>query len=115
MDARARANTKQVAVKCLAVRWVSDEPQPGWLEYQLTDADGVTWRFFDKPIHGGWEALTSTAHYPLPSSFACEIVRTETDAHGTTVIVISTLSPDGLESSDGRSDFRVRQSQLIRD
>jgi hypothetical protein len=111
----AHATSERVSVKCFAVRWVGDDPQPGWLEYQLIDVDGVTWSFFDKPIHGGWEAMTPTAHYPLPSSFACEIVRTETDDDGAAVVVISTISPDGLESSDGRSEFRVRESQLVRD
>jgi len=79
----------------------------------MNDADGMTWSFFDKPIHGGWEAMTPTADYPLPASFACEIVRTETDAQGNAVVVISTLSPDGLKSSDGRSEFRARQSQIL--
>ncbi len=107
-----RANPRRVRVKCVVVRWVSDEPQPGWVEYQITDADGVTWSVFDKPIHGGWEAMTPTANYPLPSSLDCEIVRTMTDAHGDALIVISTLNPHGLETADGRWEFRVRQSQI---
>jgi hypothetical protein len=52
------------------------------------------------------------ASYPLPSSFDCEIVRTETDAQGDALIVISTRNPNGLETSDGRCEFRVRQSQI---
>jgi hypothetical protein len=107
-----RADPRRVTVKCLAVRWVSDEPFPGWVEYQMTDADGVTWSFFDKPIHGGWEAMAPMANYPLPSSFECEIVRTEIDAQGEALIVISTLNPNGLETSDGRSEVRVRHSQV---
>ena len=94
------------------MRWLSDEPQPGWVEYQLTDADGVTWSFFDKPIHGGWEAMGPTANYPIPSSFDCEIVWRETNYQGDVLIVISTLNPNGLETSDGRSEFRVRPSQI---
>lgn len=103
-----RTPSTRVTVSCTAVRWLSGEPQPGWVEYQLIDADGVT---FDKPIHGGWEAMGPTANYPVASSFDCEVVRTETDAPGETIIVISTLNPNGLESSDGKSEFRVRQSQ----
>lgn len=94
------------------MRWVTDEPQPGSVEYQLTDADGVMWSFFDRPIHGGWEAMGPTANYPIASSFDCEIVRTETNELGEMLIVISTLRPNGLESSDGRSEFRVRESQI---
>jgi len=74
------------------------------------DADGVTWSFFDKPLHGGCEAMTPTASYPLPSSFDCEIVRTEMDARGDAPIVISTLNPNGLESTNGKSEFRTRGS-----
>lgn len=102
----------RVRVSCAALRWLSDEPQPGWVEYQLIDADGVAWSFFDKPIHGGWEAMSPTANYPIPSAFDCEIVRTETNEQGEVLIVISTLNPNGLESVDGRSEFRVRESQL---
>src|SRR4029079_1768113 len=36
----------------------------------------------------------------------------ETNEQGETVIVISTLNPNGLESKDGVSEFRVRKSQL---
>lgn len=104
--------SSRARLSCVAVRWVSDEPQPGWVEYQLTDADGVTWSFFDKPIHGGWEAMGPAANYPLPSTFDCEIVRTETNEQGEVLIVISTLNPNGLESSDGTSEFRVRHSQV---
>ena len=108
----SRAPSTRVKVSCVAVRWVNDGPQPGWVEYQLTDADGVTWSFFDKPIHGGWEAMTPIANYPLRSSFDCEVVGTDFDAQGDALIVISTLRPNGLESSDGSSEFRVRQSQI---
>ena len=108
----SRTPPVRVTVSCAAVRWLSDEPQPGWVEYQLTDADGVTWSFFDKPIHGGWEAMGPTANYPIPSSFDCEIVRRETNDQGDALIVISTLNPNGLETSDGRSEFRVRPSQI---
>lgn len=80
-----RANPRRVTVKCAAVRWVDDEPQPGWIEYQLTDAEGVTWSFF---------------------------VRIELDAQDDALIVVSTLCPNGLESTDGKSEFRVRQSQI---
>lgn len=101
--------SKATSVRVAAVRWLSDEPQPGWVEYELTDADGVTWSFFDKPIHGGWEAMTPSASYPLASSFACEILRTEMDARGDVVVVISTFE---VESTDGRSEFRVSPSQI---
>src|SRR5690348_3463910 len=40
-----------------------------------------------------------------------EIVPTETDARGATLIVISTLNPSALGTSDGRCELRVRPSQ----
>jgi hypothetical protein len=36
-------------LRCEAVRWVSDDPFPGWLEVTFTDAEGHLWKVFDKP------------------------------------------------------------------
>jgi hypothetical protein len=32
-----------------ALRWISDEPQPGWIEVEFIDADGRRWLVHDKP------------------------------------------------------------------
>lgn len=93
-------------LRCEATRWVSDEPQPGWVEVQ--DAHGRTWRFFDKPpIFGIGATLTSTLCYPVPVAIPVRIVE-EGD-----VLTVST-DPYGVESEEGESTFRVLSSAVER-
>jgi hypothetical protein len=93
---------------CEAVRWVADEPQPGWIEVVLTDADGRTWRFFDKPpIFGSSESLTSASTFPVPVTIGVQIIQDGDPA------VVST-APDGVESEEGEHIFRVSPSALLR-
>jgi hypothetical protein len=93
---------------CEATRWVGDEPQPGWIEVQLKDVDGRTWRFFDKPVifEGGAEISSSTA-FPVAVAIPVRIV------DGVDVVTVST-DPQGIESEEGESTFRVVRSALAR-
>jgi hypothetical protein len=96
------------------VRWVSDEPQPGWIEVQLTDADGTVWSFFDKPpIVDVHDRIRRDATYPLEVELACEIVSRQRDAKGRELLTISTRHPWGVEAEDGRDQFQVTPDQLI--
>jgi hypothetical protein len=62
-------------LRCVAVRWVSDEPPPGWVEVLLTDADGRTWQFFDKPpIFDATGSLTSSSSFPAPVAMRVRVI-----------------------------------------
>ena len=95
-------------LKCEAIRWVSDEPQPGWIEVQMTDASGRMWRFFDKPpMFEGDIPLQPTSPYPVAAAIAVRIVEEGE------VLTVST-DPHHVESEDGESTFRVLPSAVER-
>ena len=90
------------AVSVRPVRWVSDEPQPGLVEVELTDADGNRWSFVDKCaiFSADW---TEPSHPPSTAGIRCTVVG-PIDAP---VVTIDTSRPDSVESTDGMSTFRV--------
>jgi hypothetical protein len=101
-------------VRCQAVRWVSDEPQPGWVEIHLVDADGAVWSLFDKPpVFGADDRLTPDATYPVEVELDCEIVSRQVDANGPDLVITSTRRPWGVETETGRDEFQVAPSQLM--
>jgi hypothetical protein len=96
-------------LRCVAVRWVSDEPQPGWVEVLLTDTDGRTWQFFDKPpIFDATGRLTSSSTFPAPVVMRVRVIE-EGDP-----MTVSTHEPDGIASEEGQTVFRVAPSEVVR-
>ncbi|WP_157529772.1 hypothetical protein [Nocardia sp. NRRL S-836] len=92
---------------------MSDDPQPGWVEVQLTDATGTVWSLFDKPpIFDADGQLTPDATYPVDVELDCEIVTREADDNGRELVVISTRRPWGVETESGRHRFEVEPGQL---
>jgi hypothetical protein len=101
-------------VRCEVVRWVSDEPQPGWVEARLVDASGRQWTFFDKPpLFDAGDDLTPDTDYPVEAVMACTVVDVGVGADGQQLVTISTSSPWRLESQEGRDEFQVTQDQLV--
>lgn len=93
-------------LKCDAVRWVADEANPGWIEVVLRDAEGRSWKFFDKS-----SVFRSTAPILKTSSFPVEVtllVAVVTDGDPTTV----STAPSAIESEEGEHLFRVSIDQL---
>lgn len=96
-----------------AVRWVSDEPFPGWVEVLLTDAHGAEWSLFDKPTAFDDEGrLRGNTAYPVDVDVACEVVGRGQLADGTEVLTVSTRLPFGIEAADGRTEFLVDVDQV---
>jgi len=61
-------------VRATAVRWVSDEPFPGWVEVHLALADGSAAVFNDKPpIFEDGDRLRPDTDYPIGITLACRI------------------------------------------
>lgn len=95
-------------LRCEAVRWVSDDPIPGWLEVTFTDAAGQLWRVFDKPpVFGSSVELNRDSPFPVAVELDCEILTVDRD-----VVTISTLTPWGVSTEEGRSEFAVFSRQL---
>lgn len=79
-------------VRCEAIRWVDDEPQPGLVEVVLTDADGRTWSLVDKaPIFDSAGVLRPDADYPISVLIACNVIERRTDGAGRKTAVIDLL------------------------
>jgi hypothetical protein len=111
---------------CLAVRWVSDQPWPGWVEVQFTDADGHRWSVVDKPavFDAGQRLIPHTA-YPIQIGLACQAVHQATRPDGDQVVMVELLhgcqgaptpahpgqGPD-LQLHAGQTRFQVRADQL---
>jgi hypothetical protein len=56
------------------VRWVADDPQPGWIEAELVDAHGTRWTLYDKPPIFTEAALGPSTSYPFRGAARCEVV-----------------------------------------
>jgi len=99
-------------VLCQLVRWVSDEPQPGWIETRLADVNGRSWVFRDKPpLFGGQDARNDT-QYPVDAGIRCEVVARRFLPDGLEVVRISTAY-DGVESEDGVDQIDIWPEQLL--
>jgi hypothetical protein len=99
-------------VRCRALRWVDDEPQPGIVEVQLVDVFGVAHTFVEKePVFGADTALGSDTAYPLPVLMRCEVLDKRI-RDGSWVFIITTERPDGVESVDGQTEFEITADQL---
>jgi hypothetical protein len=96
MGARNPEQVNECAqLRCVAVSWVADEPQLGWIEVLMTDADGRTWRFCDKPpLFDATGRLTSGSSFPVPVTVRVRVIEEGEP------MAVSTEEPDGI-TSDG--------------
>ncbi|MGW7139977.1 hypothetical protein ACWGVR_20495 [Streptomyces xanthophaeus] len=95
-------------LRCEAVRWVDDEPQPGLVEVRFTDAHQRQWAFIDKwPVFTG-DDLTPNSLYPVVVGVLCDVLTADDTASTVTISV----APWGLESLEGDIEFEVRADQL---
>lgn len=109
---RCDSHSVSSILRCEAIRWVSDDPFPGWIEVSFTDAHGHLWKVFDKPpVFGSSVELTADAPFPVTVELDCEILTV--DRHpDQDLVTISTLTPWGVSTEDGRSEFIVFAGQL---
>jgi hypothetical protein len=89
-----------------------DESFPGWVEFQIVDADGRVWRFQEKVPVITTEDLWIDSEYPRPGSIACTVLRQHDDPAGRQVLTIDTSRPWGIESVDGTTVFEILPEQL---
>ncbi|ONI76538.1 hypothetical protein BWI15_04310 [Kribbella sp. ALI-6-A] len=95
-------------LRCEAVRWVGDDPIPGLVEVAFTDAEGTRHVLIDKPpVFSGANGLGPGTAYPVAVGLDCEVLRVDEEA-----VVITTERPWGVETADGRTEFRVGADQL---
>ena len=97
-------------VRCEIVRWVSDEPQPGWVEASIVDARGRRWSFFDKPPVFSDGDVRQSSDFPLPGVIRCEVVSSSHADDGVEIVEVRLL--DGVESTEGATRFLVRAEEV---
>jgi hypothetical protein len=93
------------------IRFV-DEHQPGFVECEFTDAEGIVHTLTEKVPIFSFEDLWSDSVYPQPGFARCEVVSWSQDPRGHKLARVTIARPDGLESSRGLSEFAVFESQL---
>lgn len=89
-------------VDCEIVRFISVEPQPGWVEAVLTDANGERWVFHDKPPIFTTEPIGPADHYPCRGEIRCSVLGEPNGQDNT--VPIATI---GCDSIDGSNRFAV--------
>lgn len=98
-------------VKCEVVRWVSNEPQPGWVEGKLVDAQGATWRFFDKPPIFTSEAIDASTELPVDGKLRCRIV----DEHVSGDRAQVEVETIDVDADDGQNHFILDAAAVERE
>jgi hypothetical protein len=77
------------------------------VECELVDASGRCHILKDKvPIFTA-EDLDADSRYPTPGLVACEVVERYQNEKGQELVRVSTVKPDGIESTEGMSEFTV--------
>jgi hypothetical protein len=89
-----------------------DPHNPGVVECKLIDAEGVAHTFVDKVTIFTTDLLDAQSAYPQLGSIRCRVMAQWLDSKGRSLVRISTLWPDGIESSEGLSEFVVLPAQL---
>jgi hypothetical protein len=98
------------SVRCELIRWVSDDPQPGWVEARLVDAEGVERSFLDKWVIFTVDRVSPTSSFPIPAMIRCEVLGIRHDGQGGR----GHRCPVGVESVEGTSGLGVRREQIVR-
>ena len=93
------------------VRFVDDH-QPGWVEFEFVDAEGRQHKFIDKIVIFTADLLNSGSAYPQSGGVRSEVLAEWRDARGRQLVRVSTARPEGIDSTDGVSEFVVPTTQL---
>jgi hypothetical protein len=87
-----------------AVRWVSDEPQPGLIAVVFRDAERDEREFVDKTAIFDSKPISRSSVFPISVKVACAIVENRGDT-----MLITTDGPHGIADNRGRTQFLVRR------
>jgi hypothetical protein len=93
------------------VRYISHEPQPGIVACEFADAENRIHTLIDKVPIFSVNHLDETDSYPQSGCVRCEVSSTWRDEEGHELAKITT-NRDGVESTEGLSEFVVLTKQL---
>jgi len=94
------------------VRFV-EEHQPPIVACELVDAAGSHHTFIDKVAGFSSQWLPADSAYPQPGTIRCHVLAHWQDDTGRRLVRVSTERPDGIESTEGVSEFVVLSSQIV--
>jgi len=101
-----------VGVSVVITGYLGDEPQPGIVACELTDAHGRLWEFVEKSAIVSAQRLDAQSTYPRTGLIACEIVSRHQDGSGGEIIRVDTEQPWSVASIDGTTRFDVLPASL---
>ena len=84
--------------------------QPPIVACELVDANRTTHTFIDKVWIFAYETFDETTDYPQPGNIRCEILPSRQNEAHTQLVRIRLF--DGVQSSEGLTEFVVRVDQL---
>jgi hypothetical protein len=90
--------------KALALRWVSDEPQPGVIELSVRDAAGREHRILEKDVVTPWP-LGSDARFPVE-------LWIEAPTHEIDGDIVKVTLPWSMTTTDGETQLTMVRSEL---
>jgi hypothetical protein len=90
--------------KAVALRWVSDEPQPGVIELSVRDAEGLEHRILEKDI-------LTTPPLGSGSRFPVELW-IEAPVHEIDEECVMVTLPWSMSTSDGETQLTMTRSML---
>jgi len=99
-------------VQVQIVRFV-EEHQPPIVEAQFLDSAERSHTFIEKSaiFTTDW-GLDAASDYPQHGAIRCEPLARWRDTEGRELVRITTVRPDGVESTEGLSEFVVLSTQL---
>ena len=97
-----------VSIKAVALRWVSDEPQPGLVEVSIIDAFGVDHRIVDKNAVVGPADPTLMPDSPYPVDFSIE-ADAELDGEDRVTVTL----PCFMETTTGETRLTIAKADLL--
>ena len=100
------------ALVARATRFV-DDAQPGWVECEVTDANGDVHRFREKVPVVTSEDLNASTVYPYQVTLACEIRGQRLSSAGLAAVEVDTSKPWGIESTEGTTRFLIAPRLLV--
>jgi hypothetical protein len=93
-------------------KWIDDHPEPGIVECTLRDANRGMHTFIDKVSAFSSERLSRNHPYPCEGSIGCRIIDRWQDKSGRSLVRVTTLDPNYIESLEGHSEFTVLVEQV---
>ena len=92
------------------VRFVDEEPQPGIVESQFSDAHGKVHSIINKMPMFANEVLWSDSEYPQPGLMECCVLERISDSGGNFARI--SIEPYHFELTNESSEFVVREADL---